>query len=168
MSHMSKYFSISYLFFYCSCQCSSISPYGSFSVAQKKFHRVSHFFTHIHIFTDFLLPYLKQPISSLPQNHPPQSIIPAPTVAMLFPIALVLLLLATNIGQGAPNVINVTVGQDETLLFKPRSMHAEPGDYILFYFHNVRLPFPSLFPLFRPIDGSLLSASTVSQFHRWD
>lgn len=52
------------------------------------------------------------------------------------------LLATTTIGVQAQNVIKVTVGKNGTLLFKPRSMHAEAGDFILFDFYNVRLLFP--------------------------
>ncbi|MCJ1424295.1 hypothetical protein MMC29_002182 [Sticta canariensis] len=60
---------------------------------------------------------------------------------MPIPAAIMLLLglLAMNIGQRgvqAQNVIKVTVGFNGTLLFKPRSMHAEAGDFILFDFYN--------------------------------
>lgn len=49
----------------------------------------------------------------------------------------------------AQNVIKVTVGFNGTLLFKPRSMHAEAGDFILFDFYNVRYFIPAFSSTFR-------------------
>lgn len=88
---------------------------------------------------------------------------------MLFPNALGLLLrlLVMNIGQGvvrAQNAIKVTVGANDTLLFKPRSMHAEAGDFILFDFYDVRLLFPC-FPSCFPMDSTPLESPICSQFH---